>query len=144
MAGASIHLLHLIFLAMWGGVLGCEFILEAWLPRRGPTGEETLAALHYYIDLGLELPLLLGVIVTGLLLLAGRPIDARLAVKLAGAAIALAANLTCVVLVVVRHRGDKAKLARRTRAIRWTAIIGVPAGFVALYIGLGYAGLLGV
>lgn len=135
----NLHLLHLISVAAWIGVIGAELVLEL-LPLRRPDLQAATAVFHYYIDLCVELPLLLAILATGALLLIGSPIDARLAIKLAGAAVALAANFACIVVVVRRHRGPQSEIKRRTMLIYTTVGVGVPGGVVALYIGLGYVG----
>lgn len=131
--------LHLVLVAVWFGILLAEFVLEL-LPLRRPELQAATAAFHFYIDLLAELPVLLGIVATGAWLLRDRAIDARLAVKLAGAAVAIVANLVCVGVVIARHRCRPEDLDRRSRLVRSTAAVGVPGGLVALTIGLGYAG----
>lgn len=140
-AGLDLRVAHLALVAAWVGVVLCESVLEVRGLRR-PDLRAAAVEIHYWIDLLVELPLLCGVLATGLLLLAGRALDARLAVKIAGAALALAANFACVAIVVARRRGDPARAARRTRLVFATAAAGIPGGLVALWIGLGYAGRL--
>lgn len=137
----ALGVLHFVLVAAWAGVVGVELVLEL-APLRRPELRPATVVFHYYTDLWLELPLLLGVLVTGLLLLGERPMDARLAVKLAGAALALGANLVCMALVVARHRGPPGRAAARSRWIYATGLLGIPGGLVALYLGLGYAGWL--
>ncbi len=138
----DLPLLHFVLVAMWGGLVAAEVVLEL-LPVWRPELRQPADVFHYYIDLWVELPLLAGVLATGLLLLRGHSVDARLAAKLAGAGIALGANLVCVAMVIVRHRGRAELAAGRTRIVHGTAMVGIPGGLVALYLGLGYAGWLG-
>ncbi len=135
----NLHLLHLVSVAAWLGVIGAELVLEL-LPLRRPELQPATAVFHYYIDLCIELPLLLAILGTGALLLVDSRIDARMAIKLAGAAVALGANLACMVVVVLRHHGPQAEIKRRTMLVYATVAVGIPGGLVALYIGLGYVG----
>jgi len=134
----DLHPLHFLLVAMWFGVVGAEVVLEL-LPLRRPELRGAADVLHYHIDLFVELPLLLGVVATGLLLLQGRALDVRLVVKLAGAALALGANFACVALVIARHRGRPELAGRRTKLVYLTALSGFPGGLLALYLGFGYA-----
>lgn len=137
----NMHSLHLGLVFGWLGVLGVEGILE-FLPLWRRELRPATAVFHYYIDLILELPLLLGILATGMVLLSGRALDARLVVKLVASAVAIAANLACVVLVILRHRGAPERLDDRSRLIYTLIGLGTPVGAVALYLGLGYAGML--
>ncbi len=142
--GVDLHVLHFVVVAAWFGVVGVEFVMEI-VPLRRPDLGPAVAVLHYWVDLIVELPLIVAVTATGFLILSGRPRcspdDARLLVKLLGAAVALGANLVCVALVVWRHRGRVDAIEKRSRWVRATGI-GIPGGLVALYLGLGYAGWL--
>lgn len=130
--------LHFVVVAIWFGVLGTEFVLEL-LPLRRPELRPAAVEFHFWIDLILELPLLLAVLITGGYLATHRPMDLRLAVKLTAALMAIGANLFCFAVVVVRHRASPEKAAELTHLVHASGL-GVPAGLVALYIGLGYAG----
>jgi len=133
--------LHLVLLAGWAGVVATEAVIEL-LPLVRPQLRPAAAVFHYYIDLVVELPVLLGVAVTGAALLAGRPMDARLAAKVVAGAAAIAANLVCVLLVVARHRGPADRLAARSRLVFVSAGVGLPGAAAAFYLGAGYAGWL--
>lgn len=132
----TLHTLHLVVLAIWLGVVAVEAVIE-WLPRRHPELAPAATALHFWIDLLIELPLLVAVVTTGGLLLRGRLIDPMLAIKLAAGGTAIGMNLLCVALVVARYRGDSAGSAARTRMIYATAVVGMPLGLLALALGLG-------
>jgi hypothetical protein len=133
--------LHLALVFGWLGVLGCEAILE-FLPLWRRELRPATAAFHYYIDVVLELPLLVGIVATGFLLLRGRPLDMRLIAKLVASAIPVALNLACIGVVILRHRGSPEQLEARSRVVYGLIAVGTPVGAVALFLGLGYAGLL--
>lgn len=132
--------LHLVLVAFWGGIVATEAVLEL-LPLWRPALRPAAAAFHYYVDLFVELPVLLGVAATGLLLLRGRSFDARLAWKVGCGLAAVTANLVCIAFVIARERGRDAR--RTTRIIFASAAVGLPAAGGALVLGAGYAGWLG-
>ncbi len=94
--------IHLLFIALWGGVLACEGIIE-FVPTRHEEQERLVAKLHFRIDVLLEAPLLVGILVTGIVLLAGTPWTTLLAIKVAGALVVILANAACIVVVVRRY-----------------------------------------
>jgi ABC-type molybdate transport system permease subunit len=59
---------HLIVLSMWGGVVATEAVIEIFPFRRRELHAATIR-FHYWIDLLVELPLVLAVIATGIVLL---------------------------------------------------------------------------
>ncbi|MBI5515310.1 MAG: hypothetical protein HY909_16145 [Deltaproteobacteria bacterium] len=133
-----LHLAHLVFLGLWGGILLCEFILEC-------LGDDDhalrfTARAHFWIDVLAELPVLLGVLGTGAALL-GRawPPSAVLQLKVAAGLVAIGSNLYCAVLVALRYRrrGDPQALRAWRPRVRMTAL-GVPFGAVAAWLGLRY------
>lgn len=130
---------HLIALSAWAGVLLVEVVIERLGERR------ELAALavqaHFWIDVLVELPLVAAVLLTGAVLLArGWPPAGPQLVKLAAAATAIAINLYCAVVVIVRHRarGDADAVRRYGRHVR-LSVLGVPFGVVAAYLGFAHA-----
>lgn len=134
-----LHLLHLILIAAWAGLVLTEGVIE--LAASDELGLRAAARLHYWIDMLLELPLLVAIAATGVALAARAwPLTSLHWVKIGAAAVALAANFACVAVVVRRHRraGDVAELRRSGRLVRLTAAVGVPFGVVAVYLGLRY------
>ncbi len=131
----ALHLTHLILLGAWGGVVLAETVIEFV----GSTEEDLrqAARLHYWIDLCVELPLLAGILATGVwLTVAVWPLTVLHWVKIVAALLAIGTNLWCAVLVVQRHRaaGDVAALRVASQRIR-KAWLGVPFGLAALVIG---------
>ncbi len=130
----NLRTLHLFVLALWGGVLASEGVLEL-LPLRRPELRPATVVFHYFIDLLVELPLLLGILLTGALLLHGRPFTGLVAAKVACGSIAVLANLACIVFVVKRRSASANLQAIWTRRIYASALVGVPAGVGALILG---------
>lgn len=133
----ALKLTHLILICLWAGLVAGESILEfSW--RNEAEGRQ-VARVHFWTDVLVEIPLLLGILATGGHLMARAwPPTPLHWLKLGCAAGALAANAWCAALVIARHRtaddGDAARVGRR---LRW-AWVGVPFGLAALYIGLRY------
>ncbi len=131
-----LHTLHLILIAAWAGVVLVEAVLEL-LPLHRPELADATATFHFWVDLLVELPLLLGVLVTGTLLLHGRQVDTRLALKIAAGSGAVAINLVCVAWVVAREQAARPMRRRLSRWILLTPAIGIPLGLLALFLGFG-------
>ena len=56
-------ILHMAFLGFWGGVVATESVLEVYPYRRRELHQHTIQ-FHYWIDLIVELPLVIGVVAT--------------------------------------------------------------------------------
>jgi hypothetical protein len=132
------HTAHLFFLAMWGGLVLGEFVME--LVCREGAMARAAAEIHYWLDLVLELPLLAAIVATGSVLLSRVwPPTPLHVVKIAAALVAIGCNLYCADVVRRRRarQDDPAALAHgRTRV--FVSGIGVPFGLGALYIGLRF------
>ena len=127
------HLAHLAFLCGWGAVLVVELIVESVARARAAT-------LHFWIDVLAEIPLVIGILVTGGVLLARSwPPGGLLLIKIVSAGVAIAFNLYCCVVVVLRYRlrRDEAAVRRFRRRVQ-LSVLGVPFGAIAAYIGLVY------
>jgi len=57
-------MLHLVMLSLWGGVVATEAVIEVYPFRQRELHTATIR-FHYWIDLLVELPLVLAVIATG-------------------------------------------------------------------------------
>ena len=143
-AGA-VTVAHLVLLGLWGGVVAAEAVLELY-PVKHPAFARHTAVVHYWIDLLVELPLIVGVALSGVILAALRwPLTSWHWVKLVAAAGAIVANLTCIVLVIRRYRrrddqsdGDDV-MSPGTRQIFRSAILGMPCAAVAVALGFWLA-----
>src|SRR3990172_7444557 len=132
----QLHQLHLMLLALWGGVVLAESVVELWGRRR----EELVrpaAVFHYWIDLLVETPLLVLVVASGLvLLLAADRLSWLHLVKVAAAATAISANGYCIVQVIRRYRAlrdgaDTPALLAHTRRVFLSAAAGMPPAAAA-------------
>lgn len=132
---------HLILLCLWGGVVAGEAVLELY-PRHHPELHPSTIRFHYWIDLLIELPLVLAVVATGITLaVLAWPLSSLHLLKIFGAAVAVSANLVCIVLVIRRGRGlrqaePEPALLHLSRRIVRCAVVGLP--FAALAAGLGF------
>jgi len=113
---------HLIVLSMWGGVVATEAVIEIYPFRRRELHAAAIR-FHYWIDLLIELPLVLAVIATGVALLfvieTVTPLHLVL-IGFGGAAVAI--NLFCIAVVVKRGQrlersADEGPLWRASRMV---------------------------
>ena len=94
--------LHALLAGAWIGCVLVEALFERALLGQGRDKELILARLHWKVDLWVEGPLLLAVMLTGGMMVHLYPIDGLLMAKLACAAVAILANIWCIWLVRVR------------------------------------------
>ncbi len=104
-----LSMIHLVVLAMWGGVVATEAVIEV-APFRHRELHPAAIRFHFWIDLLVELPLVLAVVATGAALaFTIDPFTPLHWVKIGFGGLAVAVNLFCIVVVVKRGR----QLARR-------------------------------
>ena len=138
---SQVSMAHLIFLCLWGGVVATEAVLELYPYWRKVLHEHSIRY-HFWIDLLVELPLVLAVIASGATLaVLAWPLSAMHIVKISCAATAVSANLACIVLVIRRKQrldsgASEAEMWQATRRIVMCAVIGMP--FAAVAAGLGF------
>jgi hypothetical protein len=141
-------LAHLVALALWGGVVATEAVIEA-APFRFRELHGATIRLHYWIDLLVELPLVLAVVATGVTLVVLRDgLTAAHVVKLGFAGAAVAVNLFCIAVVLRRARRHRsgaadASLWRASRAVLWCFAVGLACAAVAATLGFRFAILRG-
>jgi hypothetical protein len=139
-----VSMLHLGLLCAWGGVVATEAVVELSAYRRREMLPSSVR-LHYWIDLLVELPVIVGVIVTGLALtVLTWPLDGLHVVKLACVSVPIAANLYCIAKVVQRRNqlesdGDETKAWEATRRIIGSAAVGVPFALAGALLGIWMA-----
>ena len=130
--------IHLFAAAFWFGILGVEFILEQGRTRSREHGY-AVADIHYHVDLFLETPAFMTVLVTGVLMSSGQALEGLFLVKVCAGLVAIAGNVGCVYAIVRRkiagHTQDFAGLVRYSRVVDKLSAIAVPAGVVSLLIG---------
>jgi hypothetical protein len=128
---------HLFALCALAALVVAEGVLE--LSARDDGAFRRAARAHFLIDMFVEVPLLVTVLATGVVLATRVPAWTSLhLIKIAAGLVAVAANLFCVAIVVRRHAArDRVDALRRdTHLIRVVSpAIGVPAGAVAAWIG---------
>lgn len=95
-------LAHLVFVGLWLGCVLTEALFERAFLGQGRAQELTLALLHKRVDLFVEIPAFLAVLVTGTLMFSRAAPSGLLHAKVGFGLLAIAANLWCVVLVFRR------------------------------------------
>ena len=139
-----VAMLHLMVLSLWGGVVATEAVVEV-APFRQKDLHPAAIRFHYWIDLLVELPLVLAVIVTGItLLVLTDPLTPLHWVKVAFGATAVAINLFCIVVVVRRGReferhADEDKLWRSSRIVLACFATGLLCAGGAAFLGFRFA-----
>ena len=100
----TLAMIHLMVLSLWGGVVATEAVVEIF-PFRHHEMHPAAIRLHYWIDLVVEAPLVLAVVVTGAwLLLLTDPVTPLHLFKIGFAGAAVAVNIFCIAVVVRRGR----------------------------------------
>lgn len=120
--------LHLVSAGLWLGCVLTEVLFERALLGHGPSHRLILAQLHRRVDLWVELPAFLLLLVTGTLMLPTAAPTLWLSAKIGVGALAIAANAYCVWLVLRRaaaaQRGDWPLFERLDHAQhRWGAVV---------------------
>ncbi len=139
----SLQFLHLFFIAMWAGCVLVELVVEV-RGYRDPELAASAARMHYSIDLFVEIPIFLAVLITGILLIDPSRFSPLYFTKIGAGLIAIVANIYCVIPVILRHQalkeGNSQKVRTYTKMV-FGAFFGVPFGLVAFFIGLSFLGL---
>lgn len=95
---------HIAFVGIWLGCILTEAIFERALLGKGRDKEKILAVLHKKVDVIVEVPAFIVVLVTGALLLKDMPGNAALYLKIGFGLIAILANAYCVHIVFRRAK----------------------------------------
>ncbi|MBI1889461.1 MAG: hypothetical protein HYS18_02315 [Burkholderiales bacterium] len=96
--------LHLVFAGLWLGCVLTEALFERALLGTGRDKELILAKLHKKVDIFIEIPAFLLVLITGGFMLHSAPHSMALLAKIGFGGLALVANVYCVCLVFKRVR----------------------------------------
>lgn len=96
--------LHLAFVGIWLGCVITEALFERALLGKGRAQERILVALHKRVDLMVEIPAFIAVLVTGAAMLGTANPGPLLTTKIAFGLLAIATNGYCVWLVFRRAR----------------------------------------
>ncbi len=112
-------LVHLMVLSLWGGVVATEAVIEI-MPFRQKDLHPATIRLHYWIDLLVELPLVILVVVTGgTLLYLTEEITRLHVIKVVFGSAAVAVNFFCIVMVLRRApRGATRRYPLGRRALQ--------------------------
>ena len=101
-------LLHLLFIGLWLGCVLTEALFERALLGQSRTHEVLLADLHKRVDVWVEIPAFVAVVVTGALLLMQAQPNPMLYAKVGLGGLAVVANAVCVGLVFARAKAAHA------------------------------------
>ncbi len=140
---STLAVLHISFIVAWAAIIAVESIIEFFNDIRTSDQAKMVADLHFKIDVYLEVPVVLGVLVTGALLLSDATWSILLAIKVAGALFAIGMNALCVVIVIRRHaalrdavvEGVAESFTVRSNRIFDLASVGIPVGIAAFVLG---------
>jgi hypothetical protein len=130
--------LHFFAASAWLGLMAAESVLELH-DAYAAAGRGTIAAVHRWIDLLAEGPLVTVVLITGAVLLARDwPPSPLLLFKVGCGLAAIAANAVCIGWVLARAKAtDDARKVALTRKIKLSGAA-IPLAIVAFAIGVGY------
>lgn len=99
--------LHLLLIGLWLGCVLTEAMFERALLGKGRPQERLLADLHRRVDVWIEIPVFVAVVITGGLLLMQTSPSFWLRVKVAVGLLAVLANVVCVGLVFARAKAAR-------------------------------------
>jgi hypothetical protein len=138
--------LHLACVGIWLGCVLTEALFERALLGQGRAQELILVTLHKRVDLVVEIPAFVAVLLTGSLMLAAAPASALLSAKIGLGLLAIAANIYCVWLVFRRAQaaesGQWTEFARLDHLQHKFGAVVLLAIVAALILGLyRYGGL---
>ena len=137
--------MHFIFLGFWGGLVIVEMILELSL-RKSLAQKHMMAQLHYRIDLYAEIPTLLGVLFSGLMLLDFEKMAVPLyATKVTLGLCPIIINGLCLIPVILRKkasdREDSEAMDKNTKLVFLAFFTGFTSAMLALGIGMNMLGI---
>ena len=128
--------LHVFVLGLWGGCVAVEMLLEI-SARSDPRLRVQVARYHDTIDRFIEIPILIAVLVTGLLLLHWELLQGWYLVLVVSGSTAVLINFLCVIPVVRRKRaadaGDMSRVDTDSRWILRAFWTGSPAAALAFF-----------
>lgn len=139
-----VAMMHLMVLCLWGGVVAAEAVVEV-APFRQKDLHPAAIRFHYWIDLLVELPLVLAVVATGTtLLFLTDPLTPLHWLKVSFGAAAVAINLFCIAVVVkrgrrLRHVPDDTPLWRFSRIVLACFATGLLCAAGAAFLGFRFA-----
>ena len=138
-----IGFVHMFGVGIWLGLVAVESVIEL-VGRLDVEKERTAAKMHFYTDIFVEVPIILLVLVTGLMLFDADKMEGWYAVKVVCGLAAIFTNLLCVVFVIQRAKAIEHVDAQVLRAHSnkvFITISALPLAGVAFFIGLHLLGL---
>jgi putative copper export protein len=137
---STIVIIHICAVAFWFGVVGAETVIEKSRSENKEHGF-SVARNHFYIDIFLEIPAALTVMVTGVILLSESNLSSPMfLVKVIAGMFAVGINLFCLVPVFRRKKAADSKdldaVKVNSSMIDKISVCGIPAGVIALAIGI--------
>jgi hypothetical protein len=131
---------HLIMLSMWGGIVATEAVVEIYAFRKREFAGAA-SRFHYWIDLLVELPVVVAVLGTGIAVVCSLDHITRLhLVKIGFASVAVGVNLFCIAVVLRRDRQREAganpvQLRTASRVVLACFAVGLLSAAVAAVLG---------
>ena len=137
---ASLLSIHLFAVAFWFGVVGVEFILERGRALSKEHGYK-VADIHHHIDMYLEMPAFMVVLITGVLMLdISRLDDGLYLLKISAGFLAVIGNIYCVYPIIKRKLAAQNKdivlLKYYSKLVDKISLVAIPAGVIALVCGI--------
>jgi putative copper export protein len=96
--------LHLIFIGVWLGCIVTEALFERALLGKGTTQKAILGALHKKVDIFVEIPAFMLVLITGIMMISAAPESPLFLTKIGFGMLAILANIYCVWIVFKRSK----------------------------------------
>jgi len=135
--------IHLFFIGVWLGLYLVETVIE--IVGHKTKNHILVAKMHYYVDIFIEIPVFMTVLVTGLLLFDTNKFSGLYAIKIICGLIAVSANIVCFAFVAIRNQAARSNDLERVRKISpyvWIWWAALPIALVPLAIGMHFKGLL--
>jgi len=137
---------HLIFIGFWGGCVAVEMVMEFW-GRKNLERKHQTAQLHFLIDVYIEIPILLIVLVSGIALFdVNNLVFPTYKIKIIAGLIPVLINVFCLIPIIKRKyasdQNDVESMDRNTRLIFICFFTGLASAMVALAAGLHIVGII--
>ncbi len=136
-----VSIIHLILLAIWAGIIATETVIELYAYKKMELHFSTIQ-FHYWIDLLVELPVVLGMLTTGIILFTiAEDITTLHIIKIILGLTAISSNFICIYIVLQRSKilkyddTDERLWGLSGRIIK-IVVIAVPLGITAFIIGI--------
>jgi len=137
---STLLVIHICAISFWFGVVGAETIIERSRSENIEHGY-AVARNHFFIDMFLEIPVAAIVLISGLLMINEVHLSSPLfLLKISAGIFAVGINAACAIPVTRRknaaNNGQLDDVIRHSRTIDKISVLGIPAGILALSIGI--------